>query len=98
MGREEEKLQEEIISEVFNRIAERKGERFQMNLIKGGGKGGLSKEIIVGNNINGTPILPIEMFQEIKKSLNMSKTKMEEMCHIMRKFQVKMTPNVREKL
>ena len=69
-----------------------------MNLIKGGGKGGLSKEIIVGNNINRTPILPIEMFQEIKKSLNMSKTKMEEMCHIMRKFQVKMTPNVREKL
>ena len=39
-----------------------------MNLMKGGGKGGLSKEVSVGTMIEGTPVLPIEMFQEIKKS------------------------------
>ena len=38
------------------------------------------------------------MFTEIKKSLVLSKKKMEEMCNILRKFKVKMTPNVREKL
>ena len=50
VGREEEKVQEQIISEAFNRIAERKGERFRINLIKGSGKGGLSKEYSVPRN------------------------------------------------
>ena len=43
-------------------------------------------------------IMPIEVFQEIKKCLNESKKKMEEMCQILRKNKVKMTPNVGTKL
>ena len=38
------------------------------------------------------------MFSEIKKSLVLSKKKMEEMCQILRKNKVKMTPNVRKKV
>ena len=66
-------------------------------LMKGGGKGRESKEVTMGGKLEDGLTLSIELFQEIKKSLNISKAKMEEMCCLMRKYKVKMAPNVRDK-
>ena len=38
---------------------------------------GEGKEVTLGGQGNDVPILPIEVFQEIKKCLNTSKKKME---------------------
>ena len=66
--------------------------------MKGSGKGGESKEVTIGGKVEDGSTLSIELFQEIKKSLNISKAKMEEMCCLMRKYKVKMAPKVRDKL
>ena len=62
----------------------------------GGGKAGHGKEIVLGSSDDQQiPILPIQVFQEIKKGL---KRKMEDMCRILRHHKVKMTSNVQKKL
>ena len=58
----------------------------------------MSEEVTVGTKQEKSPTLPIKLFQEIKKCLNVSKAKMEEMCKVMRKHKVKMTLNVRKQL
>ena len=89
---------EEIISVALNRIAERKGDKFRLKLMGGGGVCGQGKEVTIGEQKKNETILPIEVFQEIKKCLYQSKKKMEEMCQILRKNKVKMIPNVRKQL
>ena len=98
VGKESEEAQEQIVSSALTRIIVRKGDRLRMKQMDGGGVGGMGKEITVGAKNHETTVLPIELFQEIKKCLNQSKAKMEEMCRIMRKHKVKMEPNVRAKL
>ena len=97
VGRKEEEAQEQIVGSMLNNIALRKGQKFHLKLMKGGGSRGQGKEVTVGAQQEATPILPIEVFQEIRRCLNESKKKMQEMCQIMRKHKVRMTPNVREK-
>ena len=77
---------------------ENKGKNFRLKSATGGGFKGESEEIVIGKKAEKIAILPIDVFTKIKKSLVLSKKKMEEMCNILRKFKVKMTPNVREKL
>ena len=52
----------------------------------------------IGLQEKNVSIMPIEVFQEIKKCLNESKKKMEKMCQILRRNKVKMTPNIQTKL
>ena len=61
--------------------------------MRGGGVKGPGSVFNIGNNVEEVKILPIEVFKEIKKSLKLTKNKMEKMCTIMRKSKVKMTPN-----
>ena len=98
VGKEEEGAQEEIISVALNRIAERKGDKFRLKLMGGGGVCGQGKEVTIGEQKKNETILPIEVFQEIKKCLYQSKKKMEEMGQILRKNKVKMIPDVRKQL
>ena len=98
VGHLEEEPQEQIVSVALNRIAERKGHKFCLRGIDGGGVAGSSKEVEIGTKQESVSILPIEIFQEIKKNLHQSKKKMEELCAILRRNKVKMTPNVRDKL
>ena len=101
VGREGEEAQEQIVSSALGRIAERKGVKFRLKQMGGGGLGGQGKEVTMGAATESQPILSIEVFQEIKKTLNESKkqkAKMEEVCQILRKNKVKMTPNVKAKL
>ena len=98
VGREGEEAQEQIVSGALSRIAERKGVKFRLKQMEGGGMSGEGKEVTVGAAPVCETILPIEVFQEVKKALNESKKKMEELCQILRKAKVKMTPNVKAKL
>ena len=67
LGKEEERAQEQIVSEALGRIEEQKGKKFQLMLMKGGGKGGESKEVTIGGKVEDGSTLSIELFQEIKK-------------------------------
>ena len=98
LGKEEDSAQEQIVSDALSRIAERKGAKFRLKLLEGGGVSGQGKDVRIGLQEKNVSIMPIEVFQEIKKCLNESKKKMEEMCKILRRYKVKMTPNVRTKL
>ena len=64
LGKEEERAQEQIISEALGRIEEHKG----LMLMKGGGKGGESKEVTMGGKLEDGSTLFIELFQEKKRS------------------------------
>ena len=97
LGKEEDSAQEQIVSNVLSRIAERKGAKFRLKLLEGGGVSGQGKDVRIGLQEKNVSIMPIEVFQEIKKCLNESKKKMEEMCQILRRNKVKMTPNIRKK-
>ena len=97
VGHLEEESQEQIVSVALNRIAERKGHKFRLRGIDGGGVAGSSKEVEIGNKQESVSILPIEIFQEIKKNLHQSEKKME-LCAILRRNKVNMTPNVSDKL
>ena len=66
--------------------------------MEGGGVSGQGKEVTVRGAPEPDSIMSIEVFQEIKKSLCQSKKKMEELCQILRRNRVKLTPNVRSKL
>ena len=98
VGREKEEAQEKIVSGVLKKIVERKGNNFHLKLLESGGKEGCSNEVTVGTSQESVTVLPIEVFQEIKKSLKQSKKKMEDMCKILRTHKVRMTPNVKVKL
>ena len=67
LGKEEEKAQEQIVSEALGRIEERKGKKFRLRFMKGGGKGGESKEVTMGGKLKDGLTLSIELFKEIKK-------------------------------
>ena len=98
LGKEEDSAQEQIVSDALSRIAERKGAKFRLKLLEGGGVSGQGKDVRIGPQEKNVSIMLIEVFREIKKCLNESKKKMEEMCQILRKNKVKMTPNVGTKL
>ena len=98
VGGEADDAQEQIVSSALQRVVENKGKNFRLKSATGGGFKGESEEIVIGKKAEKIAILPIEVFTEIKKSLVLSKKKMEEICNILRIFKVKMTPNVREKL
>ena len=98
VGREEEDAQEWIFSGALSRIAMRKGAKFRRKQMEGGGVSGQGKEVTVGAAPEPDSIMPIEVFQEVKKYLCHSKKKMEEICQILRRNKVKLTPNVRSKL
>ena len=83
VGREKEEAQEKIVSGVLKKIVERMGNNFCLKLLEGGGKEGCSNEVTVGTSQESVTVLPIKVFQEIKKSLKQSKNKMEEMCKIL---------------
>ena len=89
MGREEEDAQEQIVSGALSRIAMRKGAKFRLKQMEGGGVSGQGKEVTVGAAPEPDSIMPIEVFQEVKKSLCQSKKKMEEICQILRRNKVK---------
>ena len=76
----------------------RKGAKFRLKQMDGGGVSGQGKEVTVGAALEPDSIMPIEVFQEVKKSLCQSKKKMEELCQILRRNRVKLTPIVRSKL
>ena len=84
LGKEEDSAQEQIVSNALSRIAERKGAKFRLKLMEGGGVFGQGKDVRIGPQEKNVSIMPIEVFQEIKKCLNKSKKKMEEMCQILR--------------
>ena len=98
VDREEEDAQEQIVSGALSRIAMRKGAKFRQKQMEGGGVCGHGKEVVVGAAPEPDSIMPIEVFQEVKKSLCQSKKKMEELCQILRRNRVKLTQNVRTKL
>ena len=84
IGRESIVSQEEIVNTALNKIGLRKGHKFRLKQMGGGGKAGHGKEIVLGSSEDKQiPILPIEVFQEIKKGLNESKRKMEDMYGIL---------------
>ena len=95
VGMEANDAQEQIVSSALQRVRERKGDSFRLKSASGGGVKGEGVEFNVGRKVEE---MPIEVFKEIKKILELSKNKMEKMCRIMRKSKVKMTPNVRAKL
>ena len=98
VGREGEEAEEKIVSGALSRFAERKGVKFRLKQMDSGGLRGQEKEVTVGVAPESVPILPIEVFQEIKKTPKAGKKKMEELCKILRESKVKMTPNVKVKL
>ena len=98
LGKEEDDAQEQIVSEALSRISKRKGTKFRLKLMEGGGVCGQGKDVSIGPHEEKVSVMLIEVFQDIKKCLNESRKKMEEMCQIMRKNKVKMTPNFRKKL
>ena len=99
VGREAQVAQEQIASSALQRIREAKGtNRFRMKLMEGGGRGGLSSEVTVGEKKVSQKVLGLELFTEVKKHLIKSKNKMEKFCKILRKHKVVMVPRIREKL
>ena len=76
----------------------RKGAKFRLKQMEGGGVSGQGKEVTVETAAEPDSIMFIEVFEEIKKSLCQSKNKMEELCQILRRNRVKFIPNVRFKL
>ena len=99
VGREAQVAQEQITSSALQRIREAKGtSRFKMKLMKGGGRGGMSSEVTVGERKVEQKVLGMDLFTEVKKHLIKSKNKMEKLCKILRKHKVTMLPRVKEKL
>ena len=87
--------QEQITSSALQRIREAKGtSRFKMKLMKGGGRGGMSSEVTVGERKVEQKVLGMDLFTEVKKHLIKSKNKMEKLCKILRKHKVTMLPRV----
>ena len=66
--------------------------------IDGGGMAGFSKEVTIDIEQEYASILPIDIFQEIRKCPIQSKNRIEELCKILRRNKIKMTPNFRSKL
>ena len=58
----------------------------------------MGPEVTLGEKVKEVKVLEVELFIEIKKHLIRSRKKMERFCKIMRKNNVKMTPNIWEKL
>ena len=76
-------------------MVERKGNTLRLKEIGPGGKAGLGKVITMGvKETDQTPVLPAEVFSEIKKTLVLRK----QLCQVLRKNKVKMEKNVRQKL
>ena len=99
VGKESEEAQEQIVSHTIQTIIERKGEkRFLLRLMEGGGSKGMGEEICMGETKEEATILPLQVFQEVKKSLVLSKQKMTELCSILQKNRVHIEPRIREKL
>ena len=98
VGRESEEAQEQIVSSTIQRILEKKGDkRFRLKLMGGGGtEGGMGEEIVMGDKQEEAPILSLQVFQEVKKSLVLSKKK--QLCFILWQHKVTIEPRVREKL
>ena len=95
---EAEEVQEQIVGEALKNVVMRKGDKLRLKEMGAGGMAGKGKMITVGMDMEETPLLSAEIFSDIKKTLVLSKNKMEKLCHIMRKNRVKMEPNVRQKL
>ena len=57
--------------------------------MEGGGVSSQGKEVTVRAALEPDSMMPIEVFQEVKKSLYHSKKKMEEICQILRRNKVK---------
>ena len=99
VGKESEEAQEQIVSHTIQTIIERKGEkRFWLRLMEGGGSKGIGEEICIGETKEEATILPLQVFQEVKKSLVLSKQKMTELCSILWKNRVHIESRIREKL
>ena len=95
---EAEEVQEQIVGEALKNVVMRKGDKLRLKEMGAGGMAGKGKMITVGMDMEETPLLSAEICSDIKKTLVLSKNKMEKLCHIMRKNRVKMEPNVRQKL
>ena len=95
---EAEEVQEQIVGEALKKVVMRKGDKLRLKEMGPGGMAGKGKMITVGMDMEETPLLSAEICSDIKKTLVLSKNKMEKLCHIMRKNRVKMEPNVRQKL
>ena len=50
LGKEEDSVQEQIVSDALSRIAERKGAKFWLKLLEGGGVSGQGKDVRTGFN------------------------------------------------
>ena len=99
IGQEAEDVQEQIASFAIKNMVERKGNTLRLKEIGPGGKAGLGKVITMGvKETDQTPVLPAEVFSEIKKTLVLSKHRVEQLCQVLRKNKVKMEKNVRQKL
>ena len=66
--------------------------------MEGGGSKGMGEEIRMGETKEEATILPLQVFQEVKKSLVLSKQKINELCTILRKNRIRIEPRIREKL
>ena len=91
-------MEEQIVGEALKNVVMRKGDKLRLKEMGPWGMAGKGKMITVGKDMEETPLLSAEIFSDIKKTLVLSKNKMEKLCHIMRKNRVKMEPNVRQKL
>ena len=99
VGKESEEAQEQIVSHTIQTIIERKGEKsFRLKLMEGGGSKGMGEEICMGERKEEATILPLQVFQEVKKSLVLSKQKMTELCSILWQNRVRIEPRIWEKL
>ena len=98
VGREKNEAVEQIVGKALKNIAARKGKNFRLRQMEGGGFEGKGEEIEIGSGTSDTTVLPVQIFQEVKKSLNLGKSKMQELCKIIRRHKVKMAPNVRIEL
>ena len=90
IGQEAEDVQEQIASFAIKNMVERKGNTLWLKEIGPGGKGGLGKVITMGvKEKDETPVLPAEVFAEIKKTLVLSKHRVEQLCQVLRKMKLK---------
>ena len=62
VGKEEDNAQEQIVSVALSRIAERKGAKFRLKLMEGGGVSGQGKDVSIGAQEKEVSIMPIEVF------------------------------------
>ena len=86
VGKESEEAQEQIVSHTIQTIFKRKGEkRFRLRLMEGGGSKGMGEEISMGETKEEAAILPLQVFQEVKKSLVLSKQKITKLYSILQR-------------